>query len=45
MADFNVNHISSKQGQQGPVMAGITTVSSTGAMRFPSGPTDHRGGR
>ena len=45
MADFNVNHISSKQGQQGPVMAGITTVSSIGAMRFPSGPTDHRGGR
>ena len=45
MADFNVNHISSKQGQQGPVMAGITTVSSTGAMRIPSGPRANRGGR
>ena len=45
MADFNVNHITGKQGQQGTVLAGITTVSSTGAMRFPSGPTDHRGGR
>ena len=45
MADFNVNHITGKQGQQGTVLAGITTVSSTGAMRFPSGPTEHRGGR
>ena len=45
MADFNINHITSKQGQQGIVLAGITTVSSTGAMRFPSGPTSQRGGR
>ena len=45
MADFNVNHISSKQGQQGPVLAGITTVNSTGSMRIPNGPTAHRGGR
>jgi len=45
MADFNVNYITGKQGQQGTVLAGITTFSSTGAMRFPSGPTEHRGGR
>ena len=45
MADFNVNHISSKQGQQGPVMTGITTVNSTGAMRIPSGSTAYRGNR
>ncbi len=45
MADFNVNHITGKQGQQGTVLAGITTVSSTGAMRIPSGPTEQRGGR
>ena len=45
MADINISNITSKQGQQGPVLAGITTVNSTGAMRFPSGPTDHRGGR
>ena len=45
MADFNVNHISSKQGQQGTVLAGITTVNSTGSMRIPSGPTEQRGGR
>ena len=45
MADFNVNHITGKQGQQGTVLAGVTTVSSTGAMRIPSGPTEQRGGR
>ena len=45
MADFNVNHITGKQGQQGTVLAGVTTVSSTGSMRIPSGPTEHRGGR
>ena len=44
MSDFNINYITSKQGQQGTVLAGITTVNSTGAMRFPSGPTEHRGG-
>ena len=45
MADFNINHITGKQGQQGIVLAGVTTVSSTGAMRIPSGPTEQRGGR
>ena len=45
MADFNINQITGKQGQQGTVLAGITTVSSTGAMRIPSGPTEQRGGR
>ena len=45
MADFNINHITSKQGQQGTVLAGVTTVSSTGSMRIPSGTTEQRGGR
>ena len=45
MADFNVNHITGKQGQQGTVLAGVTTVSSTGSMRIPRGPTEQRGGR
>ena len=45
MADFKVNHITGKQGQQGTVLAGVTTVSSTGSMRIPSGPTEQRGGR
>ena len=45
MADFNINHITGKQGQQGTVLAGVTTVSSTGVMRIPNGPTEQRGGR
>ena len=45
MTKFNVNHITSKSGKNGPVFAGVTTVSSTGAMRIPSGPTEQRGGR
>ncbi len=45
MSDFNINYITGKQGQQGTVLAGVTTVSSTGAMRIPSGPIEQRGGR
>ena len=45
MSKFNVNHITGKQGQQGTVLAGVTTVSSTGSMRIPSGATEQRGGR
>ena len=45
MSDFNINYITSKQGQQGTVLAGITTVNSTGSMRIPSGSTEQRGGR
>ena len=41
MADFNINHITNKNGEQGPIIAGITTVNSTGAMRIPSGGTVH----
>ena len=32
MSKFNVNIITSKSGKNGPVLAGITTVSSTGSM-------------
>ena len=42
MSKFKVNHITSKSGKNGPVLAGITTVSSTGAMRIPSGNTNYR---
>lgn len=45
MSKFNVNNITGKQGQQGPVLAGVTTMSSTGSMRIPGGPTEQRGGR
>ena len=45
MSDFKVNSIATKQGQHGPVIAGVSTVNSTGCMKIPSGPTEHRGGR
>ena len=45
MADFNVNHITSKDGKSGTSFVGVTTMSSTGSMRIPSGPTEQRGGR
>ena len=45
MADFKVNHITNKNGKSGTSFVGVTTVSSTGSMRIPSGPTEHRGGR
>ena len=41
MADFKVNQITNKIGDQGPTIAGVTTVSSTGAMRIPSGATNY----
>ena len=45
MSKFNVNAITSKSDEYGPILAGITTINSTGSMRIPSGPTEHRGGR
>ena len=45
MSDFKINSIATKQGQNGPVIAGVSTVNSTGCMKIPSGPTEHRGGR
>ena len=42
MSNLKVNYITNKQGNYGPVVAGITTVSSTGAMRVPSGNTGMR---
>jgi hypothetical protein len=39
MSDFNINNITNKRGSYGPIIAGITTVNSTGAMRIPSGGT------
>ena len=42
MSKFNVNNITSKSGKNGPVLAGVTTVSSTGSMRIPSGNRNYR---
>tara|TARA_B100000287_G_scaffold395272_1_gene409983 strand:+ start:391 stop:1353 length:963 start_codon:yes stop_codon:yes gene_type:complete len=39
MADFKVNQITNKEGTQGPIIAGVTTVNSSSAMRIPSGGT------
>ena len=41
MADFNVNHITNKNGKSGTSFVGVTTVSSTGAMKIPSGATNY----
>ena len=45
MSDFKVNSIATKQGQHGPVIAGVSTINSTGCMKIPSGPTEFRGER
>ncbi len=42
MSNFKVNHITNKGGDYGPTIAGVSTVSSTGAMRIPSGNTGMR---
>ncbi len=41
MADFKVNHITNKDGKGGTSFVGVTTVSSTGAMKIPSGGTNY----
>jgi len=42
MSDFKINSIATKQGQHGPVIAGVSTVNSTGCMKIPSGKTVNR---
>ena len=42
MSNLKVNHIKNKKGNYGPVIAGVSTVNSTGAMRVPSGNTGMR---
>ena len=43
MADLRVNNITNSGGGTGPVIAGVTTVSSTAFMIMPSGNTEIRG--
>ena len=45
MSDLNINNITDRTGDSGPVIAGISTVTSTGAFTVPVGPTEYRGGR
>ena len=45
MSDLKINNITDRLGESGPVIAGVSTVSSTGAFTVPVGPTEMRGGR
>ena len=45
MSDLNINNITDRTGDSGPVFAGVSTVTSTGAFTVPVGPTEFRGGR
>ena len=42
MSDFKVNSIENKNGNYGPVIAGVSSVNSTGCMKIPSGTTARR---
>ena len=45
MSDLKINNITDRTGDAGPIIAGVSTVSSTGAFTVPVGPTEMRGGR
>ena len=45
MSDLNINNITDRTGNAGPIIAGVSTVTSTGAFTVPVGPTEMRGGR
>ena len=45
MSDLRIDNITDRTGDSGPVIAGISTVTSTGAFTVPVGDTAHRGGR
>ncbi len=43
MSDIKVNNITSRDGNHGPIVAGVSTVASTGFMIMPAGDTAVRG--
>ena len=43
MSDFKINNITDRAGSNGPVIAGVSTVSSSTFMVMPSGSTEARG--
>ena len=45
MSNLRINNITNKSGDGGTVVAGVSTVRSTGAFVVPVGPTEMRGGR
>ena len=44
MSDLKVNNITSRDGNEGPIIAGVSTVASTGFVIMPSGNTEIRAG-
>ena len=45
MSELRINNITDTAGSSGPIIAGVSTVTSTSHMVMPSGPTKMRGGR
>ena len=45
MSELRINNITDRVGSSGPIIAGVSTVTSTTHMVMPSGPTEMRGGR
>ena len=45
MSELRINNITDRVGSSGPIIAGVSTVTSTSHMVMPSGPTEFRGGR
>jgi len=45
MSELRINNITDRTGSSGPIIAGVSTVTSTSHMVMPSGPTEMRGGR
>ena len=43
MSDFKINNITNRSGDGGPVVAGVSTVSTSAFMAMPSGNTEIRG--
>ncbi len=45
MSQLRINNITDRVGSSGPIIAGVSTVSSSSHMVMPSGSTEMRGGR
>ena len=45
MSELRINNITDRAGSSGPIIAGVSTVTSTSHMVMPSGSTEFRGGR
>ena len=45
MSELRINNITDTAGSSGPIIAGVSTVTSTSHMVMPRGPTEMRGGR